>query len=299
MNLREFVNESLKGAKGFKPITSYAEVVREERYFCALLYHCMLQDSDGMQEFLKKCGVGPENQQEPKVYVEYAMVRDLWRQLNRRGTRTVERNKWKRAFIVDMLLRDLSDSDRTKYRELLMDDESLSVLDFNKIFVAGNASTRFIQSPSRWGIGAICRSKDRLGTALIQSACMLKWAFNAKPDIVIELGNDTVVCIEAKVESKEGLYASSDSDKSAIRDALGKVEADDWLKMNASQVAVQNHIMKDILGFGTIHEVFLDNKLVDGSLKNHMNWECAFGCFACSSNSIVEQALKRLKEIGG
>ena len=40
-----------------RSISGYADVVREERYFCAVLYHCMMSDPEGMQRFLGLCGL--------------------------------------------------------------------------------------------------------------------------------------------------------------------------------------------------------------------------------------------------
>ena len=77
MNLKEFVNQNRR--EGQEEVSGYANVVREERYFCAVLYHCMLSDRDGMQRFLGLCGLPEPDWRKVKgVFVEYAMARDLW-----------------------------------------------------------------------------------------------------------------------------------------------------------------------------------------------------------------------------
>lgn len=296
-NLREYVNQFLDEKN---KVTGYADIVREERYFCAVLFHCMLQDEKGMKKFLTKCGVDEDNLEVKGVFVEYAMVRDLWKCLSKRGTKIVDRNARKRKWIVDMLCREPADSDIRACREHLA---SLDVPSFNRLFVAGKVSPQYIQSPSRWGIRAICNSHGKLGTEILKRALILKWAFNVKPDIVVELGNDAILCIEAKVESKEGVYANSKADRDALDKALREVEKKGydlqllkkWIEENASQTIVQQYVMTEILGYTTPCKIYLYNKLRDKRDRNGLHWQDAFDCFSSVTHPEVMAARTRLR----
>jgi len=284
MNLREFV----KDATGQK-IDGYGDIVREERYFCAVLFHCMLQDPDGMQKFLEKCGVEAEHRVVKGVFIEYAMVRDLWNQLDRIQD-VAERNKKKREFIAQALLNGIQEpSDRAPVESIIQVEE---VRAFNSLFVASKARSKdFIQSPSSWGITTIAKSGN---AQLTKAACKLKWGYNAKPDIVIELEDDGVLYIEAKVESKEGRYATSSSDKKALESVLNAADVAEF-RGSSGQKMVQQYIMKNILGFNPVYEVFLS--LSNQSKSNSsLLWGEALECFRTLDHRAHQTAWSQLVE---
>lgn len=70
--------------------------------------------------------------------------------------------------------------------------------------------------------------------------CKFKWAFNIKPDPVIQLDSATAVCIEAKYASGESVYPAPNAEKSEFKRRgcayLGQHE-------------VQHYLMSDLLGF--------------------------------------------------
>ncbi len=235
MNLREFVRTNNPELK----FNGYADIVREERYFCAVLFHCMLQDTEGLKALVEKIVKG-QGEAPTKIFVEYAMARDLWKCLGKN-------NDAKKDYISQMLSLDLPET---------------SIEEFNRLFVAGKSSITDIQSPARWGITTIF--KNTLSVEIKKKACELKWAFNIKPDIVIELNNDGVICIEAKVESGEGRYASTQDEKKIIKEHIKEKEADEF-KNTSKQCAVQNFLMTKVLGYGTVYDVFLSLK---GDKKN-------------------------------
>ena len=80
--------------------------------------------------------------------------------------------------------------------------------------------------------------------------CMFKWAFNAKPDIVIHTSRDEAVCIEAKLKSSEGKYPQSGSEKTIF-----KSRGLDYVR----QTALQRYLMQDLVGIET-QFVFLVEK---------------------------------------
>lgn len=245
-SLRTFVEKATS-----RSISGYDAVVREERYFCAVLYHCMLSDRDGMQRFLQLCGVKSTEEARRKVFVEYAMARDLWHCL--------ESNEAKRRFLLDHanLPKDMEDISDPKT--------------FNERLVAGTPSPGHIQSPARWKLDKV--------EGISKEARMLKWAFNVKPDIVIELDKNEAICIEAKVESSEAVYA-------------GKVP----------QTCVQHFLMKEVLGYET-HMVFLSPKHEKKSCQElkirSVTWSEAYGCFSGVDSQVLGEAQSRIAYLVG
>ena len=69
-----------------------------------------------------------------------------------------------------------------------------------------------------------------------------KWAFNAKPDIVIHTSSDEAVCIECKFESGEGTYPSHKDEIKEFRERKLPV---------VSQTELQKQILEEMLGIKT------------------------------------------------
>ena len=97
--------------------------------------------------------------------------------------------------------------------------------------------------------------------------CIFKWAFNAKPDIVIHTSKDEAVCIEAKLKSSEGQYPQSGSEKRIFGSrGLGYVR----------QTGLQRYLMQDLLGIET-QFVFLVEKPAETSHTHELLlWKDAF-----------------------
>lgn len=266
---------NLRELAGFK---SYGDVVREERFFCAVLFHLLLSDERALQAFLEMCGVKTDglDLRKVRVYVEYAMARDLWDSLGK----SKESNERKKQFIM------------SKVNPIPTSIVDLNIEKFNKKFVAGRISPEYIQSPGRWGIGRICGSLEN--PEVVRKACKLKWAFNIKPDIVIELNTDTVVCVEAKMESGEGQYPSS-----AERKILKERNLTDVCR---TQREIQAFLMTDILGFSDVHRVFLSNgRQEEGKDESEvaLTWADVFGRITGITAIMVELARKRSVELAG
>ncbi len=231
----------------------------------------MLQDAAGLERFAEKIFSqfpGKEKGAIKGIFIEYAMARDLWKCLGKN-------NDAKKDYIVQMLSLDLPET---------------SIEEFNRLFVAGKPSITDIQSPARWGIKTIFNKENHLKKETQKAACQLKWAFNVKPDIVIELDNNGVICIEAKVESPEGNYANASEEKNAITKCLGA----DWLKENSKQCAVQRFLMEDVLGYDPVYDVFLSLKGKDKKGPANISWKEAFDCFSKDSWSAISQRLEKI-----
>jgi len=112
---------------------------------------------------------------------------------------------------------------------------------FNRHFGAvPKPSGAYIQSPGRWSVPRYHKTIQDNDEFLRVS--MFKWAFNAKPDIVIHASRDQGVCIEAKFKSGESSYPQQATEKKIFQSRnLGYVK----------QTNVQEYLMGDLLGIET------------------------------------------------
>ena len=65
--------------------------------------------------------------------------------------------------------------------------------------------------PGQWTTAALeaLTARFELGSDGFRDLCRFKWAFNIKPDLVLLLPGARPICIEAKLESKEGSYPTA------------------------------------------------------------------------------------------
>jgi hypothetical protein len=201
----------------------YVSYCREERNFAAVLYH-MLLDEGRLTSFLDLIGTSAVDIQNVRIYFEYAHLRDLWASVAKDAT---SRNARCREAIITMLnTPDVALPEACK--------------EFNEFFIgkgSNAASADYIQMPSRWSDSQFFNWHEKGGVDFAKRACTLKWAFNAKPDLVLHLGGDKVVCIEAKLESSIGGYRVKSSDP------LGC--------FSMSQIKLQEFILQQVLGYAT------------------------------------------------
>lgn len=222
-NLREIIESNEK----------YYNFNREERNLAAIFYHTLLMDKN-LDKFLNKIEyTGPFNNNDVEIYFEYAYLRDRWSLIDKDDDVT------KKKLILDIL------NPENKH-EL----EKRKPDDFNKYFGAKRApSSDFIVSPANWSITSFDNTiKDNMD---FEKACIFKWCFNAKPDIVIQTSSTKAICIEAKLESGIGSYPTSASEKKIFRDRGCRY-------MN--QLELQRILMEEILGFETKYVTIVKNK---------------------------------------
>ena len=237
MNIREYLNCK----------SSYAPINREERNLAAILYHVLLLN-DNLGQFLAliECPFDVL-ESEMGIYVEYAYPRDLWSRIGD--------NETKKGLILALLKPTNAD-------EL----QEMTVSEFNRHFGAvPQPSTKHIQSPGLWSVSRFDTTIEDDDEFL--KTCMFKWAFNAKPDIVIHTSRDEAVCIEAKLVSSEGMYPQSGVEKKIFRSrGLEYV----------SQTSLQRYLMEDLLGIDTWF-VFLAQKTRQ-SIATHrvVTWKDVF-----------------------
>ena len=174
----------------------YYLVSREERNLCAVLYYLLLSNNN-LSRFLDWLGATSANAEVPAIYFEYSHLRDIWHGIG-------DNQEKKQSYILDALSYPLDHQLR-----------AASFYDFNSYFGAvKEPSRKYIQSPGNWAISRYdhtIRDNDEF-----LRVSRFKWCFNAKPDIVIHLGDDKAICIEGKFESGEGFYPGTEKDKAAF-----------------------------------------------------------------------------------
>lgn len=246
-NLRSLL--PLKRCDSSDAVPTYADYCREERNFAAILYAQLLRP-EGLQAFLRRIhGIGPiDHPEQAEVFFEYAHARDLWhcfgRQFDGKGPAGKARREedFRRAILA------LIDAPPG------LQEITKTISEFNHFFL-GRGSKREIQMPNQW-------DQRRFGTWLeialdqgwytqrgealsfAKRICCLKWAFNAKADIVIHLPDQRAVCVEIKVASGESSYKAD-----YVNDGIPAV-------FPMTQTRLQRYVLESLLGYRT-HFVFL------------------------------------------
>lgn len=188
---------------------TYAMVNREERFFCMLLAHCLLANDGARQGFSK---VVEENQEIPSlfsaspdlaVYVEVAALRDFWRQLGNPNSKDADLEAKRLRFLHKALdWANTLDLAGAKGCEPIPGD-LLEKSAGSPFWTEGGKSTHVAKlwSPARWSLKRL--EESPLSKSCAKRLMRLRWAFNAKPDILVLEGRSGLL-IEAKVESGGG-----------------------------------------------------------------------------------------------
>jgi hypothetical protein len=231
----------------------YESFNREERNLAAIFFHA-LNLPGNLDAFLAATGCAPVAAGfSPAVFYEYAYLRDLWNGLADNGAKC--------AVIENVL-----------GLACVPQPSSMPVGDLNRLFGAvPKASETDIQSPGKWSVAqlsvAIKDNRDFL------AACVFKWCFNAKPDLVLQTAAERVVCIEAKLGSGEGRYPAASAEKEIFkRRALAGV----------GQTEVQHHLFQQILGYETEFLLLARNKPRSEGSHRYLSWADAFECMDCT-----------------
>jgi len=190
---------------------SYETVNREERFYCALFSHALLTSAAVRERFgrlvLDRCDLRLDADS-LHVFVEAAALRDYWYDL---GSPLEYSNKThdRRREILNELFSIVG-----------LEPELIDQHDFFWTSSAGQPNSK-LWSPGRWNI-------PRDGHADLSSESLkhlhrLKWAFNAKPDILLVSGR-SVLMLEAKLESGEGVYDKSEGSRQThIQKLIGTI----------------------------------------------------------------------------
>lgn len=243
MSLREFL----------EPPGAFSEFNREERNAAATLYAALLLPGNVARfaKAVKWSGYDPAAPTE--VFVEWTYARDLWN--------SCKDGALHRSAILGVL--------KPANANWLT---SCSVDDFNAHFgVGGMASSKYIQQPGRWSVA-------KLGDAIednedFRRTCIFKWAFNIKPDVVVQSG-DNVLCIEAKWDSAEGMYPSAKAE-CAIFDARNV--------KRVSQTEVQQFLVNELLGYSGTFRYLVKKGTAQAEGHLALSWADAMGAVDIAS----------------
>lgn len=245
---------------------NYCEINREERNYTAILFTVLCKVENTIK-FLNRCGfnvhtLGPDF----GIYFEYSFLRDLWFQISD--------NETKKAIIRNLLpIKDI---------DVILNKP---IVDINRIFgTSGKPSTEYIESPSNW---AITKYSDNFDDEDFIKVCMFKWSFNIKPDIVIHIDKNTALCIEAKYESGEGQYPSSQKDQIIFTER----------KINrVGQTKLQKYMMEELLGIKTKF-MFLVSKSTNSASHEIINWRETFEILDTSGlPPFAKQMIQKISE---
>ncbi len=187
---------------------NYQEINREERYFCFLLGHALLSSTMFRDEFCKLVGIEAADL---KVYPEAAWLRDYWSSL---GYEADKNNKRKKLGKEDRghgrracLKKIFCDIDLKNIFEEIWDGAPFTDMSHFKSFEEdffwskeANGEGELVY-PGRWPLALLDKYDDHR-----EQLMWLKWSFNAKPDLMLISGPQSVL-LEVKVESNEGDYS--------------------------------------------------------------------------------------------
>ncbi|MEI6847497.1 MAG: hypothetical protein WCK32_05590 [Chlorobiaceae bacterium] len=175
----------------------YAEVNREERFFCFLFAHALLMSRSVRFGFAKLAKEKYNVHLDPdalEVYVEAAALRDYWFNLGDPVSYSEKMDKRRREVLEQIL-------EYFKVPSGILDKHALFKTSMGKLW-----------SPSHWNINALKNAGldkyNFIDGGDQYNLIDVKWAFNAKPDIVL-ISPESMLVIEAKLESAEGCNAAS------------------------------------------------------------------------------------------
>ena len=218
LTLANSTSQDFGQAVSLKGNPRFFEFVREERLFCAALAHLLLQRGDNLRSFINLInvdlpeGLTPDSVvQDAEIYLEFTYLRDRWNLLRSDNTS-------KRALIADWFSRVPSLDRIPNTPEKFPEDISA----FNALFMGprGGLIRNDIVYPGQWSVRALSEtfSADK---EVFFNLCKFKWSFNIKPDLVILLPGLRPICVEAKLESKEGYYPSSNAEALKFDELFG------------------------------------------------------------------------------
>lgn len=197
---------------------SFYQFVREERFFCSILAHLLMQKGPNLKLFLdlvaERMGERPTvedvNVQDAEIYLEFSYLRDHWDTLGKDNER-------KRAVIMDLL------SDVPELHQYGIPGLPEDIADFNAFFMGprGLRIRQDISSPGRWSVATLAKRFGKVPEQF-RGFCKFKWSFNIKPDIVVFVPGSKPLSIEAKLESKEGQYPANGGERKIFDELFGQ-----------------------------------------------------------------------------
>lgn len=242
--------------------SSFYQFVREERFFCSILAHLLMQEGPNLQSFLElvreKTGARPlakaADIRHAEIYLEFSFLRDHWHSLGRD-------NDAKRRLITTSLIRvpELQQFDVGEFPQ--------GISDFNAFFIGsrGHKIKQDISFPAQWSVATLAK---RFGhrPEQFRGFCKFKWSFNIKPDIVVLVPGSKPLCIEAKLESTEGQYPTNSSERKIFDEIFGIEEG------RVGQLKLQQFMFEKLLE-DPCDSLFLSRNPGPGA---HVTWHEVF-----------------------
>lgn len=245
----------------------YHAICREERNVAAIVYHLLLHPPN-LKRFLDLAGCKlalVDN--EMAIYFEYAFLRDLW------SVRVRDNPEVGRKLILDLL--------QPQNADVLA---RMTIVDFNSFFGAvPRPSREYIQSPGNWSIERF--APNVTDAAEFLRICRFKWAFNAKPDLVVHVSHDAALCIEAKLESGEGRYPTKPAEKTEF--ARRGLPLQD-------QTDLQAYTLRQLLGLQTEFVFLVEDGRATSTTHRTITWRETFDALDTSSCPVfIQQWIRR------
>lgn len=162
---------------------SYLSVNREERFYCFLFVHALLSSTSYRKRVIACIRDRRSVELDPaalEVFVEVAALRDFWNDLG--DPREYSRKTHERRLATILAIMRMESIDPSKIDEC-------------PVFWTGMPGSK-LWNPGRWDV----RKLEEAGLSQLKR---IRWAFNAKPDILL-LSPRAGLVIEAKVEAGEG-----------------------------------------------------------------------------------------------
>jgi hypothetical protein len=178
----------------------YETVNREERFYCALFGHALLSSGavrEGFSHLVANRFDLQLDVADLSVFLEAATLRDYWNDLGDPREYSPATHGRRRAVLDELFQIVGLDAD---------------LIDRHDFFWTGTKSqpSSKLWSPGRWDIP---REKHTdLSFETLKHLRHLKWAFNAKPDMLL-LSATAALMLEAKLESGEGVYDNADESR--------------------------------------------------------------------------------------
>lgn len=256
---------------------SFYGFVREERFFCSILAHLLMQKGANLKLFLDLVGekiherptVEEANVKDAEIYLEFTYLRDYWDALEKD-------NGAKRALIMRLLARvpELKGYDLSNFPE--------AIAEFNSFFMGprGLRIKRDISSPGQWSV-AVLSERFRQAPEQFRGFCKFKWSFNIKPDIVVLIPGSKPLCIEAKLESVEGQYPANNKERTIFDEMFGVEEG------RVGQLELQQFMFKELLE-DPCDSLFLTRNPGPGA---HVTWQEVFDKLEVDSSIPFVRAL--------
>ena len=172
------------------PDLPYYKVNREERHFGFLFLSALVTNTQVQKRLIDYINTkisGRLDYQQIDVYAEVTLFRDYWRALGDPARYTPEIHSQRLQIFVRML-------------ETMGLDPSL--IDVEPVFWTGKPGNSKLFYPGKWGKEKI-KAAEKKYDLVEKELWRLRWACNAKPDVMIEDPRN-IVFIEIKVESDFG-----------------------------------------------------------------------------------------------